>query len=259
MSSNSGKATASPTEQVPVDKGQSQAQKAKGLFQLILDTLAVVVDKPMLKVAPEIGHLSPVIFTVGSLVLSIITLNYPIFLFSIAAGEASLLHSVLSSTSSYLATPFLEPMKEEKECDTPCKSYFQTMTPSRFNWVLKQGVGKTFPSTPMYFIAFASAYCIQCLTIFNQECSELGPAYSNRAYIAILGAVMFMLLYALYLISYGCDSILMLLGSVILGGLVGSFLCYQNYTLFGKQGVDILFIPPLVKRSGMDYICVSTR
>jgi hypothetical protein len=62
----------------------------------------------------------------------------------------------------------------------------------------------------------------------------------------------------MYLRTYGCDSIVSILASIFIGGMVGSFLCYQNYVLFGKQGVDLLFIPPLEKRSGMDYICVST-
>jgi len=132
------------------------------------------------------------------------------------------------------------------------------MTPNRFSAFLKQGIVNTFPSTAMYFIAFASAYCIQSLSVFSEECTELGPAYSNRPYISILGAIMFIVLYALYLISYGCDSMLTIFGSVLMGGIVGSFICFQNYTLFGKESVDLLFVPPLLKRSGMDYICVST-
>jgi hypothetical protein len=224
----------------------------KGFFELLSEIIFIFIDKPMLKIAPEIGHLAPVILTVGSLFLSIITLNYPVFIFSLASAQATLLHSVISSTSAYFATP------SSVDKTNTCKSYFQQMTPNRFSAFLKQGIVNTFPSTAMYFIAFASAYCIQCLSVFSEECTELGPAYSNRAYISILGAIMFIVLYALYLISYGCDSILTILGSVLMGGIVGSFICFQNYTLFGKQAVDLLFIPPLVKRSGMDYICVST-
>jgi len=229
-----------------------------GWFTMVVNILLSPIDRQLLQIAPELGHLSPVIFMIGSLFLSIITLNYPLFIFSLASGEATLLHSLLSNTASYFATPFLGPMSEKEMSSTQCKSFFQSVTPVRFQAFLKKGISSTFPSTSMYFISFAAAYCIQCMTIFNEECSELGPAYSNRAYLGIIAAIMFILLYIMYLRTYGCDSIVSILASIFIGGIVGSFLCYQNYVLFGKQGVDLLFIPPLEKRSGMDYICVST-
>jgi len=40
---------------------------------------------------------------------------------------------------------------------------------------------------------------------------------------------------------------------------VGYLICYQNYLLFGKSAVGLLFIPSLARRSGMDYICVTTN
>lgn len=47
--------------------------------------------------------------------------------------------------------------------------------------------------------------------------------------------------------------------SVVTGLIVGFMLCYQNLVAFGKEGIDMLFIPPLVQRNGLDYICVSTN
>jgi hypothetical protein len=230
----------------------------KGILQLMVENLLTPIDKNMLMVAPEIGHLSPVIFTLGSLFLSIVTLNYPIFLFSLASGEASLIHTAISAISSYFITPLAGAMTDNKRDNQECKSYFQGITPMRFTAFLHKGVANDFPSSPLYYISFAAAYCIQCISVFSEECSELGPSYSNRAYIALMGAVMFVLLYSLYLTTYGCDTMIVIICSIIIGAIVGSFLCYQNYVLFGKSGVNLLFIPPLEKRTGMDYICVST-
>jgi hypothetical protein len=244
-------------QQAPPEPKQAK-QEQPGWLKLVIDILLTPIDRQVLQTAPELGHLSPVIFTVGSLFLSVITLNYPIFVFSLAAGEATLLHSVLSSTASYFATPSLGPMTEKSMSTNECRSFFQSMTPMRFQAFLKKGISTTFPSTSMYFISFAAAYCLQCITSFNEETSELGPSYSNRAYLSLIAAVMFILLYALYLRTYGCESILTIIASILVGCIVGSFLCYQNYALFGKHGIDLLFIPPLQKRSGMDYICVST-
>jgi len=90
----------------------------KGLFELLSEMIFIFIDKPMLKIAPEIGHLAPVIFTVGSLFLSVITLNYPVFIFSLASAQATLLHSVISSTSAYFATP------SSVDKTNTCRSYF---------------------------------------------------------------------------------------------------------------------------------------
>jgi hypothetical protein len=93
---------------------------------------------------------------------------------------------------------------------------------------------------------------------FSQETSDLGPQYSNRPYLGILGAGMFIALYALYLAAYGCDSIFNLILTSVIGIIVGMLICYQNFLLLGKGGVDLLFIPPIARRAGMDYICVTT-
>lgn len=94
---------------------------------------------------------------------------------------------------------------------------------------------------------------------FSKECSELGPQYSNRPYLAIVGASLFIVLYSMYLFAYGCDSLFSIFFTVLLAALVGYLLCYQNYLLFGKTSVNLLFIPPLARRSGLDYICVTTN
>lgn len=247
-----------PVAAPPAANTKASDKKVESLLQTFIKILLTPIDKHLLLVAPELGHLSPVIFTIGTLFIALVTLNYPIFLFSLAAGEATLLHSVLSSTSSYFVNPDLGTMSDSSREAPECKSYFQSMTPMRFQGFLKKGISNTFPSTSMYYISFAAAYCLQSIAIFSEECSELGPSYSNRSYLALMGSIMFIILYALYLRSYGCESVLTILFSVFIGVIVGSFLCYQNYALFGKEGVGILYIPPLVKRSGMDYICVST-
>jgi uncharacterized protein YacL len=74
---------------------------------------------------------------------------------------------------------------------------------------------------------------------------------------AMIGAGLIILLLGIYLVANGCESIVKLFLSVVIGLFVGVLLCYQNYLLFGKEGVDLLFIPPLSKRKGMDYLCVT--
>jgi hypothetical protein len=124
---------------------------------------------------------------------------------------------------------------------------------------MSHGIVKEFPNSPLYFISFAAAYCLQSMSFFSEEASELGPQYSNRQYIGILATALFITLYSIYLLAYGCDGVFNLLITIIIGLVVGYLICYQNYFLLGKTGVDLLFIPPIARRSGMDYICVTTN
>ena len=122
---------------------------------------------------------------------------------------------------------------------------------------MEQGLKTTFPNQPLYFIAFAASYCLQSMMFFSKEASELGPQYSNRPYLAMVGAGIFLALFSIYLLIYGCDSIFTIFFSIFVGALIGLLICYQNYLLFGKDGVNLMFIPPLARRTGMDYICVK--
>jgi len=236
----------------------AQGAKKPGFFESLLEILSIPVDKAVVKVAPEIGHIAPVIFTVGSLFMATVTMNIAYFVLALTSFEALAIQSVIAKVASYASTA-ASSTAPEPEDSSKCSSHFKSITPPRFKLLVNHGIKNTFPNSPLYFISFAAAYAIQSLFFFSEECSELGPSYSNRPYLAIAGASMFVLLYALYLLSYGCDSILVLIGSIVIGLLLGALLCHQNLALFGKSSVNLLFIPELSRRTGMDYICVTTN
>jgi hypothetical protein len=223
------------------------------------DLLLIPVDKAIIGTVPEVGHLAPVIFTVGTLFLAAVTLNYPLAVFGATTVEASFLYSVLQMLSNYIVTPTMGISTEATPPSGACRSAFQTLTPPRFKYLMSQGLKPEFPNSALYYITFAASYCIQAMMFFSKELSELGPAYSNRTYLAILGASLFIVLYSMYLFAYGCDSMFSIFFTVLLAALVGYLLSYQNYLLLGKPGVNLVFIPPLARRSGLDYICVTTN
>jgi len=242
----------------------------------LIDTTAKVVEqlpsiwgvikeyvlKPMdtlVKTVPEVGHLSPVIMTFGTLFVALITLNYPLFMLGFSSAEAYLIYNTISGISSLAATPFSGLKTEASKGKGQCSSFYQGLSPSRFEYFMNRGLLKEFPNTPLYFICFAASYCIQSMFFFSKECSELGPSYSNRIYLSLLATGMFIVLYTLYLVINGCDGFFSLLATILIGLLVGYLICYQNYFLFGKSSVDLIFVPILGKRTGMDYVCVRTK
>ena len=239
----------------PPATATAKADQSQSLTGLFWEILLLPLDISLVKIMPEIGHLAPIILTAGSLFFATITLNYPLAMLGLSSLEASAIYKFISIIAGYAETPFTAD-SEEKSAN--CSSFFQTLTSSRFRFLVGKGIKSTFPNYPLFFITYMSAYCIESMRYFNTESAALGSQYSNRIYLAILSAAMFVILYALYLLIYGCDSLLNLFCSTILGALIGFLLCYQNATLFGKTSVDLLFIPSIVKRSGMDYICVSS-
>ena len=214
-----------------------------------------------LRLFAELGHLSPIMLAGGSLFMSAVTVNYPLFIFSMSVVEASLFYLAITYFSNFATTPEYGVMTsaEVENMKKECSSYFSLLTPSRFKSMMENGVKRAFPNYPIYYLVFGTVYCIQSMIFFSKECSGLGPAYSNRPYTAILGGILFISLYFIYFLAYGCDSFFNILATTILAGLVAYVICNQNAALLGKQSVDLLFIPPLTQRKGMDYICVTTK
>jgi len=241
----------------PVTGSTAARNPIASMWSTFVELLLVPMDKGILYAAPEIGHLAPIILSMGAAFIALVTLNYPVFMFSASSVEAFFIYNALSSIAAFGVTPSMLSTKENGE--KACKSYFQTMTPSRFEAIFSQGLRKDFPNSPLYFISFAAAYCIQSMYFFTQEASDLGPQYSNRPYLAIIAAAMFISLYTIYLLSFSCETAFSLGVTIVLGIFVGYFICYQNFLLFGKPAVNLLFTPSLVRRSGMDYICVTTN
>ena len=256
MSTSVTQAPLAGTPIVPGDAVAQMALQAPTIWKVIQDYVLAPMDS-LVKTVPEVGHLSPVIMTFGTLFVAMITLNYPLFVLGLSSGEAYLVYNAISGVSSLAATPF-SGVKTEAGKDA-CSSFYQGLSPSRFEYFMKRGLLKEFPNTPLYFICFAASYCIQSMFFFSKESSELGPSYSNRIYLALLATGMFIVLYTLYLIINGCDGIFSLLATILIGLLVGYLICYQNYFLLGKSSVDLIFVPILGKRTGMDYVCVRTK
>ena len=246
-----------PTRTTP-PVGKDATDKAVNPLASLLESILASLQ-PIENKFGEFANLSPVIITLGSLFVSLATLNYPIFLFSLASGEAFIFQKFLSSISNIVTTS--EDIKENKDIGkgSKCKSIYEGSISTKFKYLLANGLGNPFPNSPLYFLSFASAYCIQSMLFFTKECHERGSSYSTRPYLATIGTSLFLLLFSIYLMVYNCDTMMGIVMSLVVGLLIGFILCNQNFYLFGKQGVDMLFIPPIIERTGMDYICVSTK
>ena len=199
----------------------------------------------------ELCHLAPVLFTFGTAFFAVITFNYPLAVFAASGAEASVLHTLILMVANANARP--EDIKNPPI--EACKSSFQINTPATFASVLHPNT--TFPSAPLYFLSFGASYIIQSMSFLSDELTAMGSQYSNRIYIAILSAFMLIGLYSAYLLAYSCDTFVSVVLSVFIGGFVGYLICSQNLLLLGKPAISTLFIPPLVDRKNMEFLCVQ--
>lgn len=216
---------------------------------------------PLVGLFAEMGHLMPTILTGGAFVLSAITLNYPMFMLGVSSVEASLIFSLLRYISDYAISPKLGVMSPaDVENRSPqCSSFFRTSSTARYRAEMENGIKGAFPNYIIFYIVFAVMYCIQAMMFFSKECTAMGPKYSNRAYTSIIAGSLFILLYVIYFLMFGCVSFLNILVSAIFGAAFGYLICNQNVRFFGKESVDILNIPVLKQRNGMDFVCVTTK
>lgn len=216
---------------------------------------------PLVGLFAEMGHLMPTILTGGAFVLSAITLNYPMFMLGVSSVEASLIFVLLRYISDYAITPRLGVMSpaDVQNRSPQCSSFFRSTSTARYRAEMENGIKGAFPNYIIFYIVFAVMYCIQAMMFYSKECTAMGPKYSNRAYTSIIAGSLFVLLYVIYFLMFGCVSFLNILVSAIFGAAFGYLICNQNVRFFGKDSVNILNIPSLKERKGMDYVCVTTK
>lgn len=220
-----------------------------GFLKQLRDIFSKFIDTNLLAIAPELGHLAPIIFTFGTAFFALVSFNYPLAVFAASGAEASILYSVFTAVGDALAVPTEQPASKEG-----CTSKFEVLTPARFAFSLR---GQTFPNSPLYFLSFAASYLITSMSSYTDELTAMGPQYSSRPFIALIGAAMLIVLYAAYVLAKGCDSLLSVGVSILIGIFVGYMISSQNLLLLGKPSISVLFIPPLVDKENMDYLCVK--
>lgn len=139
-----------------------------------------------------------------------------------------------------------------------CRTGFSTPTLSDLSLF---GVNQNFnalPSAPIYILSVAIGYIYSSFVNQKKELDALGPMYSSRFYISILGMSLFLFLVAAYRLWSECDSLPVIILSIVLGTIVGTLLVLQNIAFFGPDSTNLTAIPLLRNRSANGeqlYVC----
>lgn len=130
-----------------------------------------------------------------------------------------------------------------------CRSGFRSASLSDVSFFGYGGLESGFPSAPLYILSVAIAYIFTSIQNQVKELEALGPEYASRFYISVMSLMILLFAVASYRMYYSCDSLGVIILSIMIGFVIGSLLVYQNLKLFGPDTINLLSIPLLRDRT----------
>ena len=197
----------------------------------------------------------------GSLFIGLLTQSYSTVMFAVAMLEAGVAGGLLQALFTYMDILHTAPANPEKP--SSCISGYATPTLETLFNICKDRlcsgkISSGVPSYPIYFLSTAISYVVGSMFMQKQELEALGPAYASRFYIALFASFLLLVLVSFYRLANGCDTLGILVFTLLFGFLIGAILVYQNTYLFGRDSTNLTGVPLLRERTRDGkplYIC----
>lgn len=215
----------------------------------------------MADVVIECMRIFPDALVVGSGIYALLTqsMAYGFFFFSLL--EASVVYRLIKSFANYVN--LTGRMTSSGSRMQMCRSGFHapSATLETLSMFGQDPLGVPFPSSPLFMLSVASSYVFTTLRKQTKELEALGPAYASRYYASAFLLLILICLFMVFRLSFGCESIAILIISSVLGLIVGYLLVEQNARLFGPQSINLIGIPLLRNRTADGkklYVCPTS-
>jgi hypothetical protein len=218
------------------------------------------------KIQREVNKIGPFVFELlrllpdgvvfGLAILTVISFckSYAILLLSMV--EIMLLQRVFASVVGSISPAGAGPNAQAAVC-MPGFMYANTMRISLLETI---GTPSMFPSPTMFFLVGVLTYMNGCVREFERELKTLGTDMNVRSTIAIVLSITLVFMLLCFRAMYGCESLGSLLVSIILGFIMGCILLFQNKSLFGREGINIMNLPMIVtalEKGRPMYVCAT--
>ena len=194
---------------------------------------------------------------IGTSVFAIITQSFPLGVLVLAMLEFTLLHRSLGAVLSDIDSTNTNKV-DNYLCIPGIPSAYQL---SIIGSLVSQ---ITTPSGPTTFVSAVLGYIMMCMFNFNKELKELGhrePEWKTRIPLSVLFSSLLLCCYVVWRFMNSCDSLVNVLGSTILGLILGMVIFIFHLYLFGRFSVNLLGIPILSDKS-VDgkplYVCAAS-
>ena len=197
----------------------------------------------------------------GSFFIALFTQSYATAMFGVSMLEAGIIGSLLQALFTYMDILHTAPANPEKP--SRCVSGYSTPTLETLFRVCKDSlcggkIASGVPSYPIYFLTTAITYVVGSLYTQKDELQALGAAYASRFYIALFSSFLLLVITTFYRLANGCDTLGILVMTLLFGGIVGALLVYQNTYLLGRDSTNLTGVPLLRERTRDGkplYIC----
>jgi len=177
---------------------------------------------------------------------SILTQNFAFGVLSLTLIESTLAFLLIGSGVGYFTGP------GGLETPDACQAGFPSSVSSYATLSLFNGFTATkglFPSQPVALVSTLVGYVLTALYQYAPEFKQLGHNYELRTPLAITLGFLVLTAFVLFRYIAGCENLGVLMGTVIVGIILGTILTFQNVTVLGKESVNLLGVPTLESRT----------
>lgn len=191
----------------------------------------------------------------GSAIFAFMTQTFPMAILVLTVIELTIIHRLFGGFIGAVSGDNTHAEGQGCSASTPSLYSFNAL-----GSILEQ---VAFPSGPIFLISGVMSYSIASLLNFRSELDELAKKDSEwKIRLPLAGAfsAAFLILFVVWRVAKGCDSVLASLGSSLFGVLVGGGLYLLHVYLFGRDSINFLGVPLLADRAAGGrplYVCTS--
>ena len=194
---------------------------------------------------------------IGTSVFAMLTQSFPLGILVLAMLETTLFHRFLGGVLSQI---------DSNNTTKPGHYMCIPGIPSAYQLSIVGNLVSqvSTPSGPTLFVSSVLSYIMCSIFNFNKELKELGqrePEWKTRIPLSLTFSLLLLSCYVIWRFMNSCDSLINVLGSTIIGLLVGMVIFLVHVYLFGRFAVNLLGIPILSDRASEGkplYVCATS-
>lgn len=181
----------------------------------------------------------------GTLLISFMTMSYPLLILLLFQFE-TLLAQKLSSSLFRTLFPTLTVPNTNPQC---VEGYYRDPSQARASILALFGTtGGSFPSRPLFLLTAVLSYLMTSLMNFQSSLENLNEDYVARMSIASIGSVLLVLTVFVLYWRNGCETFLHGMTTILFAvgfGVLGVFL---HKAVFGEESINLLGLPLIVNK-----------
>ncbi len=208
------------------------------------ETLKSILSDTLIPTSQEFMRALPDSLFLGTGFFALVTQNYPLAVLVLAIAELAMSQRVLGSLAGIVQENPIKPYSDKCSAGIP--------SPYQLSLVGKLMSEVQFPSGPVFLLAGVISYTLGSTFNFRDELNELGKKESEwnaRIPLSVTFSCLLLVFYVIWRYMNDCDTVFSLLGSTVIGMVIGFIIYTIHIYLFGRDAVNFLGIPLLADRA----------